>query len=377
LTTAYDVIVLGLGGMGSAAAYALAARGLHVLGLEQFTPAHDRGSSHGGTRIIREAYFEDPAYVPLVQRAYTLWQELEQKTDRQLLQITGGLMIGRPDSELITGAIASARLHRLEHTILSADEAQQRYPIFRLDAEDIAVFEPRAGLVRPEACVRSQLDMAIRCGAELHFEEHVQSWTANGDSVTVETARGRYSASHLVITAGPWIGELVRELGPQLQVERVPVYWFEPRNPALFEPEHCPIYIWQRDDVGFFYGFPRIEQQVKVARHYGGQIATADTIDRVVHPEEIAALRSILARSIPELAGTPVRTGVCMYTNSPDLHFIIDRHPQHPNVALAGGFSGHGFKFCPVVGELLAELTVDPAAQALELFRWSRLSSER
>lgn len=373
MTTTYDVIVLGLGGMGSAAAYTLAAHGLRVLGLEQFTPAHDRGSSHGGTRIIREAYFEDPAYVPLVQRAYKRWRELEQATDRQLLQITGGLMIGQPDSELITGATASARAHQLEHIILSADESRQRFPMFQLEPEEVAVYEPRAGLVRPEECVSAQLEMAARGGAELHFQERVLGWTANGDGVAVETAQGRYTARKLVITAGPWIGDLVCELGSQLQVERVPVYWFEPRNSALFEPERCPIYIWQRDDVGFFYGFPRIDQQVKVARHYGGQITTAETIDRTVHPGEFAEMRAIAARFIPELAGTLIKTSVCMYTNSPDLHFVIDRHPQHPNVAVAGGFSGHGFKFCPVIGELLADLTIDPTAAPPELFRWSRL----
>ncbi|HEY0605949.1 MAG TPA: N-methyl-L-tryptophan oxidase [Herpetosiphonaceae bacterium] len=375
MTTAYDVIVLGLGGMGSAAAYTLAARGLRVLGLEQFTPAHDRGSSHGGTRIIREAYFEDPAYVPLVQRAYTLWRALEQATGRQLLQITGGLMIGQPDSELVTGAIASARIHQLEHTVLSADESRQRFPMFALEPEDVAVYEPRAGLVRPEECVSAHLEMAVRSGAELRFEERVLSWTADDNGVAVETAQGRYTAGKLVITAGPWIGELVRELGPQLQVERVPVYWFEPRNAALFEPERCPIYIWQRDDVGFFYGFPRIDQQVKIARHYGGQITTAETIDRAVHPNEFAEMRAIVARFIPELAGTLIKTNVCMYTNSPDLHFVIDRHPQHANVAVAGGFSGHGFKFCPVIGELLADLTLDSAAAPPELFGWNRLLS--
>ncbi|HEY0738061.1 MAG TPA: N-methyl-L-tryptophan oxidase [Herpetosiphonaceae bacterium] len=375
MTTAYDVIVLGLGGMGSAAAYTLAARGLRVLGIEQFTPAHDRGSSHGGTRIIREAYFEDPAYVPLVQRAYTLWRSLEQATGRKLLQITGGLMIGQPDSELVTGAIASARIHQLEHTVLSADESRRRFPMFALEPEDVAVYEPRAGLVRPEECVSAHLELAARSGAELHFEERVLSWTADDNGVAVETAQGRYTAGNLVITAGPWIGELVRELGPQLQVERVPVYWFEPRNAALFEPERCPIYIWQRDDVGFFYGFPRIDQQVKIARHYGGQITTAESIDREVHPNEFAEMRAIVARFIPELAGTLIKTNVCMYTNSPDLHFVIDRHPQHANVAVAGGFSGHGFKFCPVIGELLADLTLDPAAAPPALFGWNRLLS--
>ncbi|HEX6292114.1 MAG TPA: N-methyl-L-tryptophan oxidase [Herpetosiphonaceae bacterium] len=375
MTTSYDVIVLGLGGMGSAAAYHLAARGLRVLGLEQFTPGHNLGSSHGGTRIIREAYFEDPAYVPLVQHAYTLWQRLEQATGQQLLQITGGLVIGQPDSELVTGALASARLHDLPHTILSTQDLRERYPMFAFAPHEIGVYEPRAGFLRPEACVLAHLEVAARSGAELHFEERVIGWEASDERVEVETERGRYSAGRLVITAGPWAGELIRELAPQLRVERVPVFWFDPQHmAAAFAPQRCPIYIWQREDVGFFYGFPLIDGRVKVARHYAGGTTTAATIDRTVHQEEIDELREILTGFIPGLSSEPVHTSVCMYTNSPDLHFIIDRHPAHANVVVAAGFSGHGFKFSPVIGEMLATMTLDAAAAPLDLFRWSRLS---
>jgi sarcosine oxidase len=373
----YDVIVLGLGGMGSAAAYRLAAQGRRVLGLEQFTPAHDRGSSHGGTRIIREAYFEDPAYVPLVQRAYSRWRELEQATGQHVLQITGGLMIGHPGSALVQGALASAQLHDLPHTILSAADMRQRYPMFQLEPDEIGVHEPHAGLLRPEACVRAHLEQAARHGASLRFEEPVLRWAAEDGGVTVETASGRYTAEQLVITAGPWASSVIRELAPHLQVERVPVFWFKPRNEAAYDLANAPIYIWQRADVGFFYGFPQIEQQVKVARHYAGHTATAETLDRTVHPAEIEAMRAILERFIPDVPGQLTNTSVCMYTNSPDLNFIVDRHPQHANVIIAAGFSGHGFKFCPVIGELLAELATDPATSPLALFRWSRLIEQR
>ncbi len=376
MTPAYDVIVLGLGGMGSAAAYHLAALGKRVLGLEQFTPAHDRGSSHGGTRIIREAYFEDPAYVPLVQHAYTRWQALEQATGQDLLRLTGGLMISRPDSGLLAGALASARLHDLPHTILSAADIRRRYPIFQPEPDEIGVYEPRAGLLRPEACVRAHLELAARHGAELHFEEPAIRWTAENDSIVVETARGRFSAERLVITAGPWAAGVIRELAPHLRVERVPVFWFQPGSAAAFDPAICPVYIWHRAELGFFYGFPQIEGQVKVARHYAGQNATPETLDRTVHTAEIDEMRAILARFIPDIAGNVTNTSVCMYTNSPDLNFIVDRHPQHANVVVAAGFSGHGFKFCPVIGELLAALATDPAAMPIELFRWSRLAAQ-
>lgn len=375
MTTTYDAIVLGLGGMGSATAYRLAARGLRVLGLEQFTPGHDRGSSHGGTRIIREAYFEDPAYVPLVQRAYTDWERLEQETGRELLRLTGGLMLGRADTALVSGALASARMHTLQYTILNADDVRQRYPMFQLEPDEIGVYEPRTGFLSPEACVRAHLELAARTGAELHFEERVSSWHADGDGVEVVTVRGRYHASRLVITAGPWAGILIRELTSLLRVERVPVFWFQPQHTSgEFARADCPIYIWQRDDVGFFYGFPQIEGQVKVARHYAGDTADPEALDRTVHADEIAEMRAILTRFIPDLAGELSKTSVCMYTNSPDLHFLIDRHPEHPQVVVAAGFSGHGFKFCPVVGEMLAALAAtDQAVPPIDLFRWSRL----
>ncbi|WP_029214421.1 N-methyl-L-tryptophan oxidase [Kallotenue papyrolyticum] len=370
----YDVIVLGLGGMGSAAAYHLAARGRRVLGLEQFTPAHDRGSSHGQTRIIREAYAEGPAYVPLVRRAYELWQALERTTDTPLLQITGGLMIGHPDTAFLQGVQASVQRHHLPHEVLSAEDLRRRYPVLRPLPDEIAIWEPRAGFLRPEACIQAHLAAAQRHGAALHFEEPVQRWRATDAGVEVVTARGRYQAERLVITAGAWLGALVAELAPHLRVERQPVFWFAPTELIeAWEPERFPIWIWQRRDQPTLYGFPRIDGLVKAGIHHTGQWTTADSVERAVAPAEGDELRRLLAARFRGLDTPPARAGVCLYTNSPDEHFIIDRHPAHAQVVVAAACSGHGFKFCSVVGELLADLTTDASAQPLDLFRWERL----
>lgn len=372
----YDVIVLGLGAMGSAAAYHLAASGLRVLGLEQFTPAHDRGSSHGQTRIIREAYFEHPAYVPFVQRAYTLWQELEVRHLTKLLHITGGLMIGRRDSELVTGTLASAKQHGLEHAVLSPDEVRQRYPLFQLRDDEVAVYEPRAGYLRPEDCIKAHHHHARVFSAELNFEEPVLSWSVSGGGVTVKTTKGRYQSDSLVITAGPWASSLLPDLAPQLQVERIPVFWFRPDEPAAFAQDRFPIYIWEQTNGRSFYGFPEIGGAVKVAQHHSDQLTTPDTIDRVVHPAEVDEMRALLARHLPALDGELVEANTCMYTNSPDHHFIIDWHPLHKQVVVASGFSGHGFKFSSAVGELLGRMVLDPQRhRPIDLFRLSRLQT--
>lgn len=376
MPTTYDVIVLGLGGMGSAAAFHLAGRGMRVLGLEQFTPAHDRGSSHGQSRIIREAYFEHPDYVPFVQRAYRLWQALEAQTGASLLRVTGGLMIGPADSTLVTGALASAQRHALPHSVLPASEMRERYPALRLADDEVAVFEPRAGVLFPEKCVQAHLQAAEQAGATLQFNERVVRWSITEGGVEVITERGRYASARLVITAGPWLSAVVPELQPHLRVERIPLYWFRPRRAAeQFDPDRFPIFIWERADSTTFYGIPRLDDSVKVAQHHSYQFTTPDRIDREVHAEEIETLRAILARAIPDLNGDLLATATCMYTTSPDEHFIIDRHPAYEQVVIAGGFSGHGFKFCSAVGELLANLTLDRTAVAPDLFRWDRLAA--
>ncbi|HEU5088969.1 MAG TPA: N-methyl-L-tryptophan oxidase, partial [Roseiflexaceae bacterium] len=245
----FDVIVLGLGGMGSATAYQLAKRGQRVLGLERFGPAHANGSSHGKSRIIRQAYFEDPAYVPLLLRAYELWEETEREAGEELLTITGGLMIGSPTSRTISGSLRSAQQHGLYHEMLDAADIRRRYPPLRPEPGVVALYERKAGFLRPEASVAAHLRLAERYGAELHFDEPALSWEARPDGVRVSTARGVYEASRLVVSVGPWAPEILADLGLPLVIERNVLVWFEPiggREPFL--PDRFPIYIWEVDE---------------------------------------------------------------------------------------------------------------------------------
>jgi sarcosine oxidase len=374
----YDAIVVGLGGMGSAAAYQLAGRGRRVLGLEKFSPAHDRGSSHGRSRIIRQAYFEDPAYVPLLLRAYELWEQLERETNQDLMTLTGGLMIGRRESELVSGSVRSAKEHGLPYELLDAGEIRARFPALFPDPEAVALYEEKAGFLRPEETVRAHLDRAASLGAELRFEEPVLSWEASPSGVRVETPEGSYAAGRLVITSGAWAPQLLSDLGLPLEVERQVMYWFEPTGGLEpFLPDRFPIFIWEPDDGNWFYGFPAQEDDrgVKAAFYRAGGVPTTpETMDREVHGEEIDFIRSYLAQYVPELAGRCLDARVCMYTNTPDLHFVISPHPDHPQVAMACGFSGHGYKFCSVVGEILADLVMDDTtSHPIDLFSPARL----
>jgi sarcosine oxidase len=352
----YDAIVIGLGGMGSAAVYHLARRGLRVAGFDAHERGHDRGASHGRSRIIREAYYEAPEYVPLVRRAYALWRELEAEADRRLLRTTGGLTVGRPESELVQGALASARQHDLAHEYMSAAEVGARFPAFRLTDDLVAVFEPNAGILEPEACVGAHLDLAARHGAALHHGEPARVWAADGGGVRVETDRATYRAERLVITPGPWAGELLGELGLPLAVQRVVNAHFEPADVERFGPERCPVYLWLVPE-GQYYGFPALPGQgIKFGRHDGGEECTPRTIRREVGPAEVEALRAVLERYMPGAGGALKWTLTCMYTNTPDRHFVLERHPRHRQVVYGCGFSGHGFKFASAIGEVLADL---------------------
>ncbi len=356
--SAFDVIVIGLGAMGSATAYHLARRGQRVLGLDAFPRGHTNGSSHGKTRIIREAYFEAPEYVPLVQRAYALWRELEAESGRDLLTITGGLNIGTPESEFVSGARMSAQLHHLPYEELTNTAIAQRFPGFQLPEEMVAIFEPTAGILDPEACVFAHLDLAARHGATLHHREPARHWAVEGDGVRVETEQGSYTAARLVITAGPWASEVLADLGLPLRVQRIVNVHFAPTAPELFAPEQCPVYLMQVPE-GDYYGFPALPGQgVKIGRHDIGEVCTPETIRRGIDPEEIAMLKGVLDRYMPGASGDVLATLTCMYTNTPDRHFILDRHPAYGNVAYGCGFSGHGFKFSSAIGEVLADLAM-------------------
>ena len=351
----YDVIVVGLGAMGSATAFHLARRGLLVLGLDRFSPPHAFGSSHGETRIIREAYFEHPMYVPMVQHAYSLWRDLEKESGTPLLLDTGGVMIGRPDSDLVQGSRRSAELHGLPHELLMAAEVRERFPALCPDADMVAVWEPRAGVLFANACITAHLAQARRYGAELRYAEPMLSWEPNGERIRVHTSQGEHQARQLIVTAGAWISAFFPDL--PLRVERQVLFWFDEASASeMFAPHHCPVHLWEFDGRRFFYGFPDVGNGVKVAFHHGGEITTVDTMRREVANSEV---QDILSAKRRFLAGRDAKlraTTVCMYTNTPDEHFWIDRYPGNKQVLIASACSGHGFKFAPVIGEVLADL---------------------
>lgn len=372
----YDVIVIGLGGMGSAAAYHLAARGQRVLGLEKFTPAHDKGSSHGGSRIIRQSYFEDPAYVPLLLRAYELWDELARDSGRDVYRMTGGLFIGPPDCLTVAGSLRASRQWDLPHDLLDEDEIRQRFPNFTPQPGDVALFEAKAGFARPELTVQAHLDLAEKAGAALRFGEEVIGWSETARGVTVRTAAGTYTAGQVVICPGAWAPQLLADFGIPITVERQVLYWLDPVGGVEPFVDH-PIFIDEDASGMQIYGFPAIDGPrggVKVAFFRKGIECTPDTIDRTVHDREICEMRDRAAQLLPALDGPCIHSATCMYSNTPDQHFVIARHPDTENVTVACGFSGHGFKFVPVVGEILADLaTTGATTHPISLFDPRRL----
>ena len=362
----YDAIVVGLGAMGAATLAALARRGRRVLGLEQFTLPHDRGSSQGGTRIIREAYFEHPLYVPLVQRAYEAWQALEAETGARLLVSTGGLTIGPSGGRLASGALASARTHGLAHEVLSAAEVMRRHPAVRIPAGAVAVAEPRAGVLLAARAIAACLDVARRHGAELRTGTPVAGWEAGPDGVRVHAGGETIAAARLVLAAGPGMPSLVPELAPHLSVERNVVHWFTTRAAAPPGPDRLPVLVIEDAPEHLLYALPSmralgddLEDGVKFARHHSGVTGAADAIDRTPSAADVAAIQTDVGRYLPEVDPVPVRSAVCCYTNAADGHFIVDRHPAHDRVVVVSACSGHGFKFASVLGGIAANMVDD------------------
>ncbi len=373
----FDVIVIGVGGMGSAAACELASRGRRVLALEQFALGHDRGSSHGHTRIIRKAYYEHPDYVPLVCRAFERWYDLEQRQGIHLLTECPCLSIGRSDSPTIAGVLASAEQHRLPVETLTSSELRYRYPAFCFDDDYVGVLERSAGFLYVEDCVQAHACEAVRMGATILDHEPVVSWHANEREVSVQTTAERYTAARLIVTAGPWAGQMLARHGACLRVVRQVAQWFGTCEDAAFRRDVFPLYL--ADTLhGQFYGFPALNANgAKVAQHYGAPEVTAPSeIDRAIKPQDEETVRVFLRKHLPGIDGPRHRASVCLYTLTPDRHFIIDLHPELANVVLAAGFSGHGFKFASVVGEILADLA-DKGSTALpiEMFRAGRFST--
>jgi sarcosine oxidase len=370
----FDAIVIGVGGFGSSALFHLAERGLNVLGLEQYGVAHDRGSSHGETRIIRQAYFEHVNYVPLLQRAYQLWDRVSEHVGKTLLHRCGLMLAGPASSEVLAGTRRAAEQYHLNVDELNRADAAARFRCYHFPEDFQVLFERNAGFLDVEDCVAAHIRMATGLGAVLRTQERVIRYSVEGDSVRVETDRDTYLANRLIITAGPWASQLLGKLGVPLQVVRKPLFWFPAAEPHFQRAMGNSTFFFDLPE-GQFYGFPALGSDViKVAEHTGGEpVADPATVDRDLHPSDLERMVPFLSQYIPQAAVRPRRYSVCMYTLSPDHHFLIDKHPEHPQIVFGAGFSGHGFKFTSVLGEVLAELAIDGTSrQPVEFLNLSR-----
>ena len=372
----YDAIVIGVGGMGSSTLYHLARRGLKVLGLEQFEIPHELGSSHGYSRMIRYTLQEHPSYVPLVKRAYELWHELEQNINETLVVTTGSVRAGPPDSDFYRGAIESCDLHQIPYEILNNTEVNRRFPGYQLPDDISSVYQPDGGFVLPEMCIVGHAQAAEEAGATIHTGETVLGWEIQNDSVSIRTNREVYSAARLVVTAGAWAAKLVPNVATYAIPERQVLGWFQPERPELFTPERFPVFgIWTEE--GRYYGFPNYSVPgFKIGKsHHLFQKVDPDTMDREVRPEDEEVLRRFTSRYFPLAAGELLDRKTCIYTNTPDEQFMIGVLPDQPQVSVAAGFSGHGFKFASVIGEIMADLAQNGVTNYdIELFRLDRFN---
>jgi sarcosine oxidase len=361
----FDVAIAGLGGMGSAIAAHCASRGASVIGLEQFGPAHDRGSSHGKTRMIRQAYFEDAAYVPLVRRSYELWRTLEEQSREKLLRITGVLSAGRENGEIISGTKRAAAQHDLAVESWTRKQLHERYPSLQLLEDEVALFEPDAGVLDPERAVHSHLKVAQAAGAQLLFQTSMRGWEATDSGVQIRLDDNTQLTSRvLVLSLGPWFKETLETLGVPIRVQRNVQVWLSPST-GVYNAGEFPAFLLDRAGLPApLYGFPDFGDGVKAAFHGFGQLTTADEINREVDMDrDVIPVMRAMDRWMPGAAGTFREAKPCMYSLTPDANFVIDRHPGHANVILCGGFSGHGFKFAPVIGEIVADLALDDGSR--------------
>ena len=364
--------------MGSAVAYHVAKRGRKVLALEQFNIPNDLGPSHGVNRIIRLAYAEDPRYIPLLRRAYRLWKDLGRRAREQLLFITGGIDAGRESSWIIQGSLAACRAHRLKHDVLTPVALRKRFPAFRLANDMVAVYQPDGGFVLSERAIVAHVAAALASGAEVHAQERVLGWDVAKSRVTVRTDRATYDAHRLVITAGPWAAKIVRALRGQVTPERQVLLWVQPKKPELFKIGALPVFYMQDESARYYglpiYGIPGF----KIGKyHHLNEAVDPDDMDRLCLPRDEQVLRAAVRRYFPDADGPTIGMKTCLFSNTRDEHFILDFHPDYPQVSIAAGFSGHGFKFCSVVGEIMADLSLDGGCSRfdLSLFRLTRLTS--
>lgn len=373
----HDVIVVGLGAMGSAALYHLARRNVRAIGLDRFEPGHERGSSHGRTRIIRHGYFEHPSYVPLVRRAATMWRELEVAAGHRLMTVTGIAEMGHPDSTLVKGTLSASREHRLPHEVLTAHELMRRYPAFRLPQDYVAVLQPDAGFVEAEAGIRAHLRLAGAAGAVVRTSERVTSIEQRGEHVRVRTERTSYDAGAVIVTAGPWTKSLLPDLALPLQVTRQVLLWVRPPQPELFRTGWFPVFMIESEH-GIHYGFPLHDDGLlKIAKHHHDrEVVDPEDYNRTVSQADESTVTGPLFRMLPAAAGPVVASKTCLYTMAPDEDFVIDRVPGQERIVVASPCSGHGFKFAPAIGHALADLALTGrTAMDLRRFRLARFGA--
>jgi sarcosine oxidase len=353
----YDAVVIGLGVMGSAALRSLAARGLRVLGIDRHRPPHALGSSHGRARMIREAYFEHPLYVPLVRHAYDLWGRLEQESGKDLLRLTGGAFIGGEDSDLVSGALESSRLHGISIDVVDGAELARLFPAFARQPGIRAVIERRAGYLSPDRCMEALLERAAASGAESLVAE-VIGWGSEGGRLKVTTDDGDHLTDSLVLAAGPWLPGLANKWRLPLTIERVVQAAFATARPEDHTEESLPVFAWEFEPGRIFYGFPAIDGAVKVGLHHGAPVSDPDSASREVTAADTDEVGALVRKFLPGVDGPPVEADICFYTKTPDGHFLVDRLPGLDHVLLVSACSGHGFKFAPAIGEIVADLLV-------------------
>jgi sarcosine oxidase len=374
--TQFDVVVCGLGATGSAALYQLARRGVRALGLERFRPGHDRGSSHGETRIIRLGYFEHPSYVPLVRSAYAAWREIEAAAGRRLLRITGIAEVGPPGGVLVAGTLASSRQHGLRHEILAAPELMQRFPAFRVPPDYMGVVQPDGGFLEAEASIDAMVGLAQAKGAEIRCGETIGSIEPIAGGVRIATDRGVVEAGVAIVALGAWVKALLPDLPAPLRVTRQVMAWLEPLDPAPLSGDRLPVFLLESCH-GIHYGFPLRAGAVKVAKHHHrDQSVDADAYDRTVARDDEMLIRAAIAEHLPAANGRLIKSQTCLYTATPDGDFIIDRLPSSARIVVASPCSGHGFKFAPAIGDILADLaTTGATAHDISRFALARFRS--
>lgn len=370
----FDVAIVGLGAMGSMTAWRLASRGAKVIGFDRYEPPHTMGSSHGQSRIIRSAYYEGPGYVPLVRESFELWRALERESGESILTMTGALMIGPPDSELVAGSLLSARQWELEHEVLQPADVHRRFPRYRLRDGEIAVYDIAAGFVRPEPAVAAALARARALGAEIHTGVTVD----RVEPGLVQIGRKNLRVGHVIACAGAWNATgLLPQLDMPLEVTRQCMVWFRPRTPSLHTPEAAPVFVHGTSgDAIHAYGFPSVDGETVKIGVSGGEAQHPDAIDHVVHRADMEPAVRYAAVALPDLDPEPVRSVICLQENSPDRHFVIGT--LAPGLSVLAGFSGHGFKFASVIGDVAADLALDGGtARPIEQFVPTRFAKAR